>query len=110
MASTIIPCQIPGCTYQAENASEAVAVAMLMNHNSVHQSGAVPAVRQRVPKVERPTITQDINDEEWQTFEAEWKRFKRLTQIPASDLADQLIECCEKSLARLLLKENPRGR
>jgi len=28
-------------------------------------------------------------------------------QIPDGDLADQLIECCEKPLSRLLLKENP---
>jgi len=57
--------------------------------------------------MDRPVLTQDISDEEWQTFEVEWKRFKRLTQIPDDSLADQLIECCEKSLSRLLLKENP---
>lgn len=80
---------------------------MLTNHNSVHQAGAAQAVRHRVPKVDRPIIKQDSSDEEWQTFEADWKRFKRLMQIPDGDLADQLIECCEKPLSRLLLKENP---
>jgi len=60
-----------------------------------------------VPKVDRPSIKQDASDEEWQTFEADWKRYKRLMQIPDQDLADQLIECCEKPLSRLLLKENP---
>jgi ribosomal protein L44E len=107
MATTSIQCQVPGCTYKAEHASEAVAIAMLTNHNSVHQAGAAQAVRHRVPKVDRPIIKQDSSDEEWQTFEADWKRFKRLMQIPDGDLADQLIECCEKPLSRLLLKENP---
>ena len=51
--------------------------------------------------------TRRPSDEEWQTFEADWKRFKRLMQIPDRDLADQLIECCEKPLSRLLQKENP---
>ena len=68
MATTSIQCQVPGCTYKAENASEAVAIAMLTSHNSVHQGGAV---RNRAPKVEPPIIKQDASDEEWQTFEAD---------------------------------------
>ena len=93
----------------AEHASEAVAIAMLTSHNNIHQGSASHghAVKQKVPKMDRPELKQDINDEEWQTFEAEWKRFKRCTEIPEGDIADQLIECCEKSLSRLLLKEDP---
>ena len=100
MTTTSIQCQYTGCVYKAEHESEAVAIAMLMTHNNIHQGSASrgPAVKQRVPKMDRPVLKQDINDEEWQTFEAEWKRFKRLTEIPDADLADQLIECCEKSL------------
>ena len=94
----------------SENASEAVAIAMLTSHNNIHQ-GPAPASRgsakQKVPKINRPELKQDINDEEWLTFESEWKRFKRCTEMANEDIADQLIECCEKSLTRLLLKEDP---
>ena len=38
---------------------------------------------------------------------AEWKRYKRITNLPDSEFADQLFQCCERPLARLLLKENP---
>ena len=37
----------------------------------------------------------------------EWKRYKRITNLPESEFADQLYQCCERPLARLLLKENP---
>ena len=37
----------------------------------------------------------------------EWKRYKRITKLLASEFADQLFQCCERPLARLLLKENP---
>ena len=109
MAITRIQCQYTGCTYVSENASEAVAIAMLTSHNNIHQGPASrgSTAKQKVPKMDRPELTQDINDEEWQTFEAEWKRFKRCTEMVDGDIADQLIECCEKSLTRLLLKEDP---
>ena len=94
MATTSIGCQVPGCTYKAENASEAVAIAMLTSHNNVHQG---VAERNRAPKLEPPIIKQDASEEEWQTFEADWTRYKRRAQIPDGDLADELIECCEMS-------------
>ena len=107
MVTTTISCQFTGCDYVAEHSSEAVAIAMLTSHNNVHLGSSLPATRQRAPKVDYPVLKQDITDEEWQTFVAEWERFKRLSGIPAEDITDHLLECCEKSLSRLLLKENP---
>ena len=92
----------------AEQTSEAVAIAMLTSHNNnVHQGTTTRAsTRQKVPKIDRPELKQDIDDEEWQSFEAEWRRFKRCTQMSQGEVADQLFQCCEKSLSRLLLKED----
>ena len=36
-----------------------------------------------------------------------WKSFKRCTEIPNGQEADQLFDCCDKTLGRLILKENP---
>ena len=106
--ATTIECQFTGCDYIAEHASEAVAIAMLTSHNNIHQGSALrAATKQRVPKIDRPVLKQDINDEDWQAFEAEWRRFKRCTEMSPQDVADQLFQCCDKSLSRLLLKENP---
>ena len=68
---------------------------------------AANASRQRIPKIDRPELKLDTTDEDWATFEAEWKRFKRCTHVPNDEIADQLFQCCERSLGRLLLKENP---
>jgi len=94
----------------AENASEAVAIVMLNSHLLSHQqpSHSGPgSAKQKIPPIIRPEIKQDVSDEDWSTFVAEWGNFKRCTDIPAGCDADQLFQCCERSLARLLLRENP---
>ena len=49
----------------------------------------------------------DSSNEDWAAFQIEWRRCKRCTQIDDRDVADQLFQCCERALGRLLLKENP---
>ena len=108
MADISIKCQFTGCDYEAQHASEAVAIAMLTSHNIVHQSSTSAVVtKQKVPRIDRPELKQDINEEEWYSFEAEWRRFKRCADIPMAEVADQLFQCCDRPLSRLLLKENP---
>ena len=107
--ATQIPCQFTGCEYVAENLSEAVAIAMYSSHTASHQQTSTSAStsKQRMPKIDRPELKQDTTDEDWATFEAEWKRYKRCTHITPNEIADQLFQCCERSLGRLLIKENP---
>ena len=108
MADISIKCQFTGCDYEAQHASEAVAIAMLTSHNIVHQSSASAVfTKQKVPRIDRPELKQDINDEERYSFEAEWRRFKRCTDIRMAEVADQLFQCCDRRSSRLLLKENP---
>ena len=105
-----IPCQYPGCTFVANTASEAIAIVMFNSHLLSHQNASQQQdgqVKQKLPPIARPTVKQDIDEEEWATFIEEWTRFKRCTVIPESNLADQLFQCCERSLGRLLIKENP---
>ena len=104
-----IPCQYPECDYTARHASEAVAIAMFSSHLLLHQQNNVPnvATSQKLPPIQRPEIHQDVSDEDWETFVAEWGHFKRCTSIPAASVADHLYQCCEKGLARLLIREDP---
>ena len=44
---------------------------------------------------------------DWTSFVAEWGNFKRCTGIADNQVTDQLYQCCEKSLARLLIREEP---
>ena len=99
-----LECQYPGCTYTAEHASEAVAIAYLTSHNNVHATGRSHT---KHPTMPRPELKQDITAEEWYSFVAEWNTYKRINNVDQADIADNLYQCCDRPLARLLLKENP---
>ena len=106
--STKIECQVNGCDWSIEHVSEAVAIALLVSHSQNHkETHSNTATKQKTPKIDRPEIKQDISDEEWQSFEAEWYRFKKCTVMALDEVADQLFQCCDRPLKRLLMKENP---
>ena len=102
-----IPCQFPGCEYTASHADKDVAIALFQSHNLSHQAGQSTAGNHKLPKVERPVLKQDVSDEDWYAFLSEWERFKKRTNIGSSEINDQLLECCERNLRRLIIKEDP---
>ena len=106
-----IPCQYPQCTFVAKNDSEAIAIVMFNSHLISHQAQSPAShhdisAKQKLPPIVRPVVKQDIDDEEWVTFVEEWTRFKRCTSMSEESTADQLFQCCERALGRLLI-ENP---
>ena len=107
--TTKFECGFTGCGYVSENADKEVAKLQFQSHMSFHTQPQARAAtsKQKRPPVERPECRQDITMEEWDSFCQEFRRFKRNTDYPAGGEADELFECCEKALKRLLLKENP---
>ena len=108
MAPTRVTCGYPDCSYVSENESEQVAILQFQSHMSGHEQskGQPISTKKKLPPIERPVLKQDVNEEEWETFIQEWRRFKRCASIPKGQEADQLFDCCEKGLGRLLLKED----
>ena len=109
MVATRLQCGFTGCEYVSESESEQVALLQFQSHMASHQQApqARPAsTKQKLPAIVRPKLKQDITEEEWETFKQEWKRFRRCTEIPIGQEADQLFDCCEQGLGRLLLKED----
>jgi len=105
-----IPCQFTGCDFKSVNDSEQVAIVMFNSHVMIHQGGTPKpssSSAQKLPPIPRPEIRQDVSDEDWATFLSEWDHFKRCTEIPDERASDHLYLCCEKSLARLLVREDP---
>lgn len=102
-----IPCQFPECTYTATHADKDVAIALFQSHNLSHQASQNTAGNHKLPKVERPVLKQDVNDEDWCAFLSEWERFKKRTNMNVAEINDQLLECCERNLRRLVIKEDP---
>ena len=81
---------------------------MYTSHSNGHlQQSTNRRTTTKPPQITRPEVKQDISTEEWYSFLEEWKRFKRITDLQTHEIADQLFQCCERPLARLLLKENP---
>ena len=99
-----LECQYPECTYAAEHEKENIAILYLQSHIEGHRQ---PKTQMKTPQIDRPELKQDISAEEWYTFVEEWRTFKRIYSIPTSKLADELYQCCDRPLARLLIKENP---
>ena len=107
-----IDCQFSGCTVTIDHASEPVALAMFQSHMMTHQAVATAAAAstgysQKLLPIQRPEVKQDISEEDWDAFMVEWTNFKRCTNLPSTNITDQLYQCCERSLARLLIKEQP---
>ena len=110
MAVTRIQCGFTDCEYVSESQSEQVALIQFQSHMAAHQQppqARVATTKQKLPPIERPKLKQDVTKEEWESFNQDWKRFSRCTDIPTGQEADQLFDCCERGLGRLLLKEYP---
>ena len=101
--------KVPGYTYIAKGRTEPIAIVMRSSHNSVHLQAASINHRSQIKhlQIARPEVKEDIPARDFYSFLEEWKRFKRITDLPTDEVADQLIQCCEHPPARLLLKENP---
>ena len=104
-----IRCKFGDCPESIEHDSEAVALVMFQSHMMTHQADGrtSTATAQKLPPIQRPEIKQDITEEDWDAFVIEWNNFKRCTDLPSANVTDQLYQCCERSLARLLIKEQP---
>ena len=78
---TTIKCLFPECVTEVTHEWEAVAIVMFKSHMKSHQQPVTAPQgapsKQRLPKIDRPELKQDISYEDWATFESEWKRFKR---------------------------------
>ena len=110
MAPTVIKCGFTDCDYKSEHESEQVALLQFQSHLASHSQSKTQTNSQsdgqKLPPIERPILKQDVTEEEWECFTQEFKRFKRCAAIPAGQEADVLFSCCERSLGRLLLKED----
>ena len=72
---------------------------------SFRKINRTPTQLQKPPPIPRPVIEQDVSEEDWTSFISEWENYKRCTKLADDQLAGQLYHCCEKSLARLILRE-----
>ena len=109
MPDITVTCDFTDCEYSATAASDVLAAAKLYSHIATHTAssgGTSSAGAPKAPPIDRPELRQDIKEQEWQTFVAEWKCIKDYDKLKGKDINNQLHNCCEKELRKLLLKEN----
>ena len=82
-----------------------------MKLHQINKHTTVPAnnapAKQRPPKIDRPGITLNMGEEDWDAFKRRWKMFKNGTEIAPGQVVSQLIACCEQELEAALYREDP---
>ena len=108
----VVTCSVPDCDFRTRDTTEALAIALLTNHNLVHQS----AQRERVsvhaasgPKLERPKVNIGVSAEQWNIFKRRWEVFYCGSGIDAASAPAQLFQCADEELSDCLLKANPQA-
>ena len=103
--------RLPNCGFKTTDGNDAIVVALLTNHNLVHQlatsNDADTATRPRGPKLERLRINMEVENETWNTFERRWDNFYRGSGIDTESASVQLFQCASEALGDALLKVNP---
>ena len=110
----VIECSVPNCTFTTADVSEALAIALLSNHDLAHRNPA-PTVADAAPaptapggpKLERPKVDIGITTEGWNVFTRRWEVFKSGSGIDDASAPSQLFQCAGTELGDSLLKANP---
>ena len=108
MEDTEIPCQFPGCDHKVTHASEAVALVMFKTHAMSHEPMTTSTGRNsKLPPIPRPELGLDVSEEDYCSFVVKWNNFKRISGIGQDSHADQLFQCCDKDLMKLVIRSQP---
>ena len=113
MASITIKCPVPDCEYETGEATEAVAVALLNAHVTIHNKAVAavpttPPISDRGPKLERPKVDIGISEEEWNMFYRRWELFVRCSDISNDNVTSHLIQCATDTLGDAVSKVRPK--
>ena len=103
-----VQCPIDGCNYETGNFPPAVVASLLSAHTVGSHTPAAPAApARRPPKVDRPELSDGIDEETWNTFDQSWIIFVRANGIEDADKAVQLYSCCRPSLKQKITAVHP---
>ena len=62
----VIKCPLESCTYETPDVDASVVASLLIIHNNVHINANFS--KPKPPKMDRPRIWTDCNEEGWNTF------------------------------------------
>ena len=77
--------------------------AELLTRLTTADNGAVAGTPKSTVKPVRPSVDVETSESEWQIFEDQWARFKRMAKLTAIvDIRDNLRQCCADLLNKRL--------
>ena len=104
----VVECSVPDCTFATADVSEALAIALITNHDLAYRAPAPTAppapTTTSGPKLERPKVNIGVTIEEWNVFTRRWEVFKSGSGINDASAPSQ---CAGPELGDSLLKANP---
>ena len=95
-------CPLESCTYETPDVDASVAASLPIIHNNVHINASYS--KPNPPKMDRPRIGRDCNEDVWNTFLQKWTMFKDSTEMSESEKRRQLFQCCDEDLGDAILK------
>jgi len=108
---TTLNCPFPNCAEVVTNAVKDVAIALFNAHVSTHtvNTGRMQSNgSSKSEKLSRPTVTQGMLEEAWNSFKVLWNLYKSGAGLSHAELGLQLIYCCDEDLMEQLLRADPR--
>ena len=93
-----IQCPVVGCDYSTGDVDSVVVAALLNAHTVGAHTSSQPVKQRQPPKVERPQLSDAIDEESWNAFKQDWTMFTRANEVSAVDQPIQLFSCCDSAL------------
>ena len=101
----VLDCPFPDCTYSTPDIDYVAAGPTLTVHGLSHMPNAhANNGASKAPRIERPAVSLEISEEDWDGFTKMWAQFKRVTNLQNDEAAAQLFQCCSPELSAQLLK------
>ena len=70
-----IQCPVVGCDYSTGDVDSVVVAALLNAHTVGAHTSSQPVKQRQPPKVERPQLSDAIDEESWNAFKQDWTMF-----------------------------------
>ena len=91
----VIKCFLESYTYKSPDVDASVAASLLNIHNNVHINASS---KPKPPKMNRPKIGRNCNEEGCSIFVQKWTIFKVSMEMTEVEKRRQLYLCCEEDL------------
>lgn len=100
-----LECEAAGCGEVKKADDIATCIQLMQLHQkNVHD---VTDSRPKPPKISRPTLQQDVVEDDWAAFTRRWDMFRKGTDIAADQVTAQLLACCEPDVESALFRQDP---